>query len=72
MRTVKTLCTLALTMKSFGVVNVHIFKLWVKWHCLHLFPLLHANFVILFLFVWWIILDEFIMLCKDYHQYVEW
>jgi hypothetical protein len=31
----------------------------------------HANFVIPFLFVWRIILDEFIMLCIDYHQFLE-
>jgi hypothetical protein len=63
-----TLCALAIVMKSSSVVNAHIFQLWVRWHCLHLLLPLHANFVIFFLCVWQIVLDEFIMLCIDYHQ----
>jgi hypothetical protein len=70
--TMKTLCALVFTMKSFGAVSAHIFQLWVRWHYLHPFPPLHANFVIFLPCVWQIVLDKFIMLCIDYHQSLEW
>jgi hypothetical protein len=54
-------------MKSFGVVNAHIQVVGSNGTVY----ILHANFVIPFLFVWRIILDEFIMLCIDYHQFLE-
>jgi hypothetical protein len=68
MMTMKTLCTLAFAMKSFGVVSAHIFQSRVRWHYLHPLLPLHENFVIFLPCVWWIVLDKFIMLCIDYHH----
>ncbi len=64
-------CTLTLAMKSYGAVSAHIFQSWVRWHCLRLLHPLHETFVIFLTHVWWIFLDEFIMLCIDYHQSLE-
>jgi hypothetical protein len=69
---VKTLCALVLTMKYSSAMSAHIFQSCVRWHCLHSLPPLHANFIIFFLCVWRIVSDKFIMLCIDYHQYLEW
>jgi hypothetical protein len=69
--TMKTSCILALVMKSFNVMSAHIFQLWVIWHYLHMLPPLHASFVILRPYVWWMVLDELIMLCINYQQSLE-
>ncbi len=51
MTIMKTLCALALTMKSFGAMNAHIFQSSIRWHYLHLLPPLHANSITLLLYV---------------------
>jgi hypothetical protein len=66
MMIMRTLCTLALAMKSYSAASAHIFQSWVKWHYFYLLPLLHANYVIFLPCVWQSVLDEFIMLCIDY------
>ncbi len=49
MMIVKISCALALAMKSSSVMSAHIFQSWVRRHCLHSLPPLHANYIILFL-----------------------